>query len=250
MRLEGKVALVTGASKGIGRGIAQRFAGEGADVVLVGRSESRGREVEAEIRADGGSAVFVPTDIGKEPDVVRAVRTAVDVFGRLTTLVNNAAATQHFTKLAAMSNETLAESIQTNVFGLAWCCKYAVPEMISAGGGSIINISSVGAVRGAPRMDAYTATKGSMNALTRSLAVEFGRQRIRVNTINTGFIESGEHTSEFMARSGQREYLENRIPLPYFGLPDDIAWGCVYLASDEARYVTGAELAIDGGYLA
>jgi NAD(P)-dependent dehydrogenase (short-subunit alcohol dehydrogenase family) len=257
MRLQGKVALVTGATKGIGRGIARRFASEGAAVVLAGRTAEQGRAAEAEIRQSGGRALFVQTDIGKEPDVVRAVRTAVDEFGSLTTLVNNAAATHLVgmpglgdTRVSELPNEVLAESIQTNVWGLVWCCKHSIPHMIQAGGGSIINISSGVAVRGAPQMDAYTATKGSMNALSRSLAVEYAKQRIRVNTISTGFIESGEQTSEMLSLPGQREWLENAIPLPYFGVPDDIAWGCVYLASDEARYVTGAELAIDGGYLA
>jgi len=257
MRLEGKVVLVTGATKGIGRGVARRFASEGAAVVLAGRSAEPGRAAEAEIRRAGGRALFVQTDIGKEPDVVRAVRTAVDEFGKLTTLVNNAAATHLVglprlgdTQVAELPNEVLAEALQTNVWGLVWCCKHSIPAMIAAGGGSIINVSSGVAVRGAPQMDAYTATKGSMNALTRSMAVEYAKQRIRVNTISTGFIESGDQTSEMLAIPGQREWLENAIPLPYFGVPDDIAWGCVYLASDESRYVTGAELAIDGGYLA
>jgi NAD(P)-dependent dehydrogenase (short-subunit alcohol dehydrogenase family) len=257
MRLQGKVALVTGATKGIGRGVARRFASEGAAVVLAGRSAEAGRAAEAEIRQAGGRALFVQTDIGKEPDVVRAVRAAVDEFGRLTTLVNNAAATHLVgasgrgdAQVTELPNEVLAESLQTNVWGLVWCCKHSIPHMVAAGGGSIINVSSGVAVRGAPQMDAYTATKGSMNALSRSLAVEYAKQGIRVNTISTGFIESGEQTAAMLALPGQREWLESAIPLPYFGVPDDIAWGCVYLASDEARYVTGADLAIDGGFLA
>lgn len=255
-RLEGKVALVTGATRGIGRGIAQIFAREGAKVLLAGRSADAGKQVESDIQAGGGQAVFVQTDIGREDDVVRATNTAVQRFGKLTTLVNNAAATHLVgspergdTMLSDLRNEILAETIQTNIWGLVWCCKYAIPEMLKAGEGSIVNISSGVATRGAPFMDAYTVTKGSMNALTRSLAVEYAPKKIRVNCISTGFIETGQRTDEHLALPGQRRYLEKIIPLPFFGKPEDIAWGAVYLASDEARYVTGANLPIDGGAL-
>ncbi|MGH7895804.1 MAG: SDR family NAD(P)-dependent oxidoreductase [Candidatus Binatia bacterium] len=256
MRLRGKVALVTGATKGIGRGIATVLAREGAKVVIAGRTVAAGEQVERDVRAEGGTAVFVPTDIGDEDAVVRAVRTAVDRFGSLTTLVNNAAATHLVglpgrgdTGLADLPNAVLAETMQTNLWGLVWCCKHAIPEMAKAGGGSIINISSGVATKGAALMDAYTATKGAMNALTRSLAVEYAKQRIRVNAISTGFIESGEAIAQLLDDPERRRWLEQMVPLPYFGQPEDIAWGCVYLAADESRYVTGSVLPIDGGYL-
>jgi len=254
MRLEGKVALVTGATKGIGAGIARLFAREGAKVVLAGRSAEAGARVEAGIRGEGGEATFVPTDIGRESDVVGAVETAEDRYGALTTLVNNAAAT-HLVGLPERGDDVLdrisdavwSETLQTNLWGLVYCCRHAIHAMQRAGGGAIVNISSGVAVKGAPQMDAYTATKGSMNALTRSLAVDYAKERIRVNAISTGFIETGPLTDEQIA--AQRDWLESVIPLPYFGEPEDIGWGCVYLASDEARYVTGSVLPIDGGYL-
>jgi 3-oxoacyl-[acyl-carrier protein] reductase len=256
-RLEGKVAIVTGATKGIGRGIARVFAREGAKVLVAGRTPELGKKVEAEILAEGGQALFLKTDIGVEADVQRAVETAEERFGPLTTLVNNAAATHLVglphrgdTLLADLSNGVMQESLQTNVWGLFWCCKYAIAAMQRHGGGSVVNISSGVAVKGAPQMDAYTASKGAMNALTRSLAVGYAKQKIRVNAISTGFIETGDITDEQLAAPGQRDWLTQIIPLPYFGVPDDIAHGCVYLASDEARYVTGAVLPIDGGYLA
>ena len=256
MRLRGKVVLVTGATRGIGRGIARVCAREGAQVVLAGRTVVAGEEVAREIAADGGDALFVRTDIDKESDVMRAVETAVTRFGRLTTLVNNAAAT-HLAgvpgrgddALGDLSNDVMAETMRTNLWGLFWCCKHAIAAMLDAGGGAIVNVSSGVATKGAPAMDAYTATKGAMNALTRSLAVEYAKQRIRVNAISSGFVET-EASSTLLADPQRRRWLESIVPLPYFGTPDDIAWGCVYLASDESRYVTGTVLPIDGGYLA
>jgi 3-oxoacyl-[acyl-carrier protein] reductase len=257
VRLAGKVALVTGATRGIGRTIATTFAREGAKVVLVGRTTAEGERAQAEITAQGLDAVYVRADVGDEADVVTAVRTAVTRFGPLTTLVNNAAAT-HLTGLpergdagvGELSNAVLAETLQTNLWGLVWCCKHALAAMTDAGGGSIINVSSGVATKGAPMMDAYTATKGAMNALTRSMAVEYARRRVRVNAISTGLIQSGASIDELLADPAKRQWLEQVIPLPYFGTPEDVAWGCVYLASDESRYVTGTVLPIDGGYLA
>jgi NAD(P)-dependent dehydrogenase (short-subunit alcohol dehydrogenase family) len=256
-RLQGKVALVTGATRGIGRVIATTFAAEGAHVVLVGRTVDEGENARADIEAAGGRAVYVQADVGNEADVKAAVETAVARFGRLTTLVNNAAAT-HLPGLpdrgdagvGELHDAVLAETLRTNLWGLVWSCKHAIAAMIDAGGGSIVNISSGVATKGAPMMDAYTATKGAMNALTRSMAVGYAKQRIRVNAISTGLIESGASIEALLADPAKRQWLEQVIPLPYFGTPQDIAWGCVYLASDESRYVTGTVLPIDGGYLA
>jgi 3-oxoacyl-[acyl-carrier protein] reductase len=257
MRLAGKVALVTGGTKGIGRTVATVFAREGAKVVIAGRTVAAGEQLQAEITAAGGAAIYVPTDIGNEADVVGVVRATVERFGALTTLVNNAAAT-HLSGLpdrgdsgvGELANDVLGEALQTNLWGLVWCCKHAIAEMSKAGGGSIVNISSGVATKGAAMMDAYSATKGAMNALTRSMAVGYAKRNIRVNAISSGLIESGASITQLLGDPGTRDWLERSIPLPYVGVPEDIAWGCVYLASDESRYVTGAVLPIDGGYLA
>jgi NAD(P)-dependent dehydrogenase (short-subunit alcohol dehydrogenase family) len=257
MRLRGKVALVTGATKGIGRAIAATFAREGARVVLVGRSVAAGERAVAAIGSDGGAACFVPADVGDDDAVAGAVRAAVERFGTLTTLVNCAAAT-HLTGLAdrgdgrlgEVSPAVFAETLRTNLWGPFWCVKHAVPEMVKGGGGAIVNVSSGVATKGAAGMDAYTASKGALDAVTRSMAVGYAKDRIRVNAIATGLIESGPAITALLADPARRRGLEDVIPLPYFGVPEDVAWGCVYLASDEARYVTGTVLPIDGGYLA
>ncbi|MCU1456454.1 MAG: short-chain dehydrogenase/reductase [Actinomycetia bacterium] len=255
MRLRDKVAIVTGATKGIGAGIARRFAEEGAAVVVAGRTEALGNAVAEEIRAEGGRAIFIRSDISVEDDCRRLVELTQAEFGPLTTLVNNAAATHLYgssgkyadTRMHLLSNEVLDQAWRSDLYGLFWCCRYALLAMLEAdAGGAIVNVSSGVAVRGAPDLDAYTAAKAAMNGITRSMASEYAAARIRVNVISTGFIHSGEGTEHLL--SGEMEAALRAItPLPYFGVPDDIAWAAVYLASDESRYVTGVTLPVDGG---
>jgi meso-butanediol dehydrogenase / (S,S)-butanediol dehydrogenase / diacetyl reductase len=256
MRLSGKVAIVTGATKGVGRGIARRFAEEGAKVVVAGRSADAGRAVEREIRSAGGQAVFVRTDVSIEADCQGVVEAAEKEFGPLTTLVNNAAATHLIgsaspfadNRMHLLKNETLDEMWRSDLYGLFWCCRYALRAMLKHNaGGSIINISSGVAFGGGGDMDTYAASKGAMQAVTRSMAGEYADSSIRVNAIVLGLINNGGPVAEMLKDPQLTAGLLAAIPLPMIGEPDDIAWGAVYLASDESRYVTGSSLPIDGG---
>lgn len=256
MRLKGKVAIVTGATKGIGRGIAHRFAEQGAKVILAGRTAEAGEAVEREIRSKGGEALFVRTDLGVEADCRQVVEVAEREFGSLTTLVNNAAATHLIgtaspladNRMHLLGNETLDAMWRSDLYGLFWCCRYALRAMLKhRKGGSIINISSGAAFGGVGDMDTYAASKGAMQAITRSMAGEYARNGIRVNAIVLGLIDNGGAVKEMLKDEHMAAALRARIPLPFVGEPDDIAWGAVYLASDESRYVTGASLPIDGG---
>jgi len=256
MRLKEKVAIVTGATKGVGRGIALRFAEQGAKVVLAGRSADAGKAVEREIRAAGGQAVFTQTDISVEDDCRRMVEVAEREFGPLTTLVNNAAATHLIgtasplsdRRMHLLSNETLDAMWRSDLYGLFWCCRYALRAMLEHGqGGSIVNISSGAAFGGSLDMDTYVSSKAAMQGVTRSMAGEYAAARIRVNAIVLGLIDNGGGVKAMLADPQISAAVRARIPLPFVGEPDDIAWGAVYLASDEARYVTGVSLPIDGG---
>jgi NAD(P)-dependent dehydrogenase (short-subunit alcohol dehydrogenase family) len=256
MRLKGKVAIVTGATKGVGRGIARLFAKEGAKVILAGRSVEPGQAVEREIRDAGGSARFVRTDLSVEADCLAVVEAAEKEFGPLTTLVNNAAATHLIgsaspiadNRMHLLKNETLDAMWGSDLYGLFWLCRYTLRAMLKHNaGGSIVNISSGAAFGGGGDMDAYAASKGAMQGITRSMAGEYADARIRVNAIVLGLINNGGPVAEMLKDEKLMAVLRTQIPLPMIGEPDDIAWGAVYLASDESRYITGASLPIDGG---
>ena len=257
-RMAGKVALVTGSTRGIGRAIAMRFAAEGAKVVVTGRTEETGREVEAEIRAAGGDATYVRTDLANEDEVVAAVSAAVTTYGRLTTLVNNAAPTELMgpgrmdRRVTELENDAWDSIMLVALKAVVWACKHAIPEMAKAGadaGSSIVNISSAASMLGTPGLDTYTAAKGALNTLTRSMAVEYAGDGIRSNCIVSGMVltSEGAHTlMEDPVIGGATRAMH----LTRLGLPEDIANAALFLASDEAAFVTGAVIPVDGGVTA
>jgi NAD(P)-dependent dehydrogenase (short-subunit alcohol dehydrogenase family) len=246
MRLTGKVALVTGATYGIGTAILERLAEEGAAVVFTGRSTDKGLALEERLRAEGS--------VADEDRVKAAIARAIDEFGTLTTVVNNAAATdltgpgRPDSHVDEIENETFEAVLRTGVFGVVWTSKHAIPHMKAAGGGAIINISAASSIRAIDGRPAYQASKGAVNALTRQMAVDYGLFGIRSNAIIVGFTPTG---GDIITKMTQNETfisaVKRAIPSPRLGSPRDIANGCVYLASDEAEYVNGVLLPIDGG---
>lgn len=256
MRLKGKVAVITGGTRGVGRGIAKRFAEQGASVLFTGRAEELGQAVEREIRDAGGEARFLRADISVEDDCRRMMDVAEDTFGPMTTLVNNAAATHmigtshpHADKrMHLLTNETLDVMWKSDLYGLFWLCRYGLRKMLAHKnpGCSIVNISS-GAATGGIGMDTYVSSKAAMNGITHSMAGEYARSGIRVNAISLGLIENGGGVTAMLSNPEIAKATMATIPVGFVGDPDDIAYGSIYLASDEAKYITGVVLPIDGG---
>jgi 3-oxoacyl-[acyl-carrier protein] reductase len=244
-RLSGKAAVVTGASKGIGAGIAKALAAEGAAVVVNYASSKEGAEkVVAEIRAKGGKAVAVQGDVAKAADVKRIFAEAKHAFGRLDILVNNAGV-YNLQPLEALSEEEFHRHFNTNVLGLLLATQEAVTHF--GEGGSIINIGSVITSINPPNSVVYTATKGAVDAVTRVLAKELGPRKIRVNSINPGVVETEGTTAAGVIGSEFEKQFIALTPLGRTGQPDDIAPVAVFLASDESRWVTGDTLVVSGG---
>jgi len=254
-RMADKVAIVTGSTRGIGRAIAVRFAAEGASVIVTGRTEDAGRQVEAEIRDAGGEAAFVPTDLANEDDVIAMVRAAIDTYGSLTTLVNNAAPTELMgpgradRQVTELENDAWDSIMLVALKAVVWACKYSIPEMAKAGGGAIVNISSAASILGTPGLDTYTAAKGALNTLTRSMAVEYAPDNVRSNAIVSGMVLTSEGAFKLM-EDPVIGGASRAMHLTRLGIPDDIANAALFLASDEAAFVTGALLPVDGGVTA
>ena len=245
-RLDGKVALISGGSKGQGAAEAKLFAQEGAKVVLGDILDEEGKKVEVEINEAGGDAKYVHLDVTSEDAWDAAVREAVDSYGKLDILVNNAGIL-----LRKGVEETSVDEwdrIQdVNSKGVFLGTKAAIPAMREAGGGSIVNISSIAGLRGSTST-AYGASKGLVRLLTKSTAVQYGPEGIRCNSVHPGIIET-DMTEEMLDSAGREQWLD-RTPLRMIATPHDVALGVLYLASDESRYVTGSELVIDGGITA
>ena len=250
MRLNQKVAIVTGSTRGVGAEIARRYAREGARVVVTGRTSQRGQAVVEEIRAGGGEAVFTPSDLTSEDSVRELVEATVAAYGRVDILVNNAAATEMIPvgakPVGELSTEEFEAGLRVAVYGTFWCAKYAIPRMVETGGGSVVNISSMTATRGFPCTPAYAASKGAVNALSRQMAADYGLHGVRVNTIIIGLV-----ITELSAGvAGTPELARGTIGLqfvPRLGECQDVAHLAVYLGSDESTFITASEMTVDGG---
>ncbi len=249
MRLEGKVALISGGARGQGAVEARLFAQEGAQVVIGDILEDEGRRLEAEINELGGSCVFVHLDVTSEEGWQRAVNTAVEQFGKLDVLVNNAGIFRLAT-VEETSSELWDEIMDINGKGVFLGTKVAIPEMRKAGGGSIVNISSVAGLIGSQYSAAYGASKGAVRLLTKSTAVQYAREGIRANSIHPGVIETPMTADNLLGDEEARQRTIARHPLGRFGQPEDVAYGVLFLASDESSFMTGSELVIDGGLTA
>jgi NAD(P)-dependent dehydrogenase (short-subunit alcohol dehydrogenase family) len=249
MRLENKVALITGAGGGMGRLASQVFAREGAGVVLADVSQEAGEAAAAEVARAGGKAVFVAADVAREHDVERLVRRGVEAFGRLDVLYNNAGIfPADDGSVVDIKEEVWDRVMAVNLKGIYLCCKHAIPELLRAGGGSVINVASFVALVGCTvPQDAYTASKGGVIALTKSLAVQFGPKGVRTNAIAPGPIETPLLMSWLLTNPAEKKKRLDRIPAGRFGRPDDIVNMALYLASDEAAWVNGAVMVVDGG---
>ena len=249
MKLAGKVALISGGARGMGAHEAHLFVSEGAKVVIGDILEAQGHETEAEIKAAGGEAVFVRLDVTNEADWQRAVETAVNQFGQLNILVNNAGVSG-LGRVEEVSLEEWNRVMDINSTGVFLGTKTAIPAMRQAGGGSIINISSqlglVGTDNSSPQ---YQASKGSVRLLTKATAIQYAPDGIRVNSVHPGPIET-PMTEARRSDPEIRKLMLSRIPLGRYGQPDDVAKGVLYLASDDSSFVTGSELVIDGGWTA
>ena len=255
MRLKDKVALITGAATGIegqlmgfGGATAWRFVREGARVVLTDIDVERGEETSHQIRDEGHHALFLRLDVTSEQDWITAVKTTVETFGKLDVLVNNAGTSGGLRTVVETTEDEWHEQMEVHAKGAFLGTKHALPAMQRAGGGSIINISSINALIGSRTTTAYDAAKAAMRQLTKSTAIQFAKQGIRANSVHPGYATTP--MTEVLFQSANLESRLARVPMGRLANADDVAWGILYLASNESAFVTGSELVIDGGMTA
>ena len=248
MRLQNKVALISGGAKGMGAVEAKLFAKEGAKNVIGDVLETEGKQIEGEINKTGGECLFVPLDVTDENQWNEAVAATVRRFGKLDILINNAGIFRT-SPVEETSSTEWDQVMDINAKGVFLGVKAAIPAMREAGGGSIINLSSVAGLVGAAYSSAYSASKGAVRLFTKSTAIQYATDGVRCNSIHPGVIQT-DMTKEAIADSQFKAQRLDPTPLARLGQPEDVAYGALYLASDESSFVTGAELVIDGGWTA
>jgi NAD(P)-dependent dehydrogenase (short-subunit alcohol dehydrogenase family) len=245
--LEGEVAIVTGSTSGLGREIARVFGSEGCDVVLTGRHPGRGATAVSAVEEAGGRGLFVPAELTDDDTGSRLVEAAVGHFGGLTVLVNNAVAqtgTVRDGPVTEVGAEGWGTILGVNLVAAALLCRAAIPEMLKAGHGSIVNVSSRAAERGTPRLAAYTASKAGLNGLTRSITIDFAGQGVRCNTVQPGYVLHERRDAELSEE--RRQTLEG-MQLTRLATATDVAHAVAFLASRESEVVSGVTLPVDGG---
>jgi NAD(P)-dependent dehydrogenase (short-subunit alcohol dehydrogenase family) len=247
---QGKVALVTGGTSGIGRAAAIAYAREGANVVVAGRRVTEGEETVRLVRAQGREAVFVPTDVAREVHVKNLIGRTLEQFGRLDFAFNNAGVEQAPTPFLEQTVETFDQVMDVNVKGVWLSMKYEIPAMLKTGGGSIVNTSSGLGVIGMPGIEIYVASKHAVIGLTKSAALEFGKQGIRVNAVLPAAID----TDMFQRFAGEKLEFRAQVtalhPIGRIGTSEEIADAAIWLSSSKSSFVTGHSLLVDGGFTA
>jgi NAD(P)-dependent dehydrogenase (short-subunit alcohol dehydrogenase family) len=251
-RVKGKVAIITGGAGGLGRAQAMLLAKEGAKVVVTDMDEAQGKRAAEEIREEGGEAIFIRHDVSKEIEWNRVISETLEQFGKLDILVNNAGVNL-WKKIEDTSLDEWQWLMNINLGGVFLGTKYAMAAMKKSGGGSIINISSVAGIVGTLDTSAYHASKGGVRLFTKAAALECSKAgydyNIRVNSVHPGVIKT-RMVEELLNDEEKRKTALSWHPIGHFGEPEDVAYGVLYLASDESKFITGAELVIDGGWTA
>ena len=249
MRLDNKVALITGGARGQGAVEARLFAAEGATVVICDILDEEGKRIESEINDTGGSSLFAHLDVTDESEWQHVIETTLNSFGKLDILVNNAGIYK-WSQVEETTSELWDQTMDINAKGVFLGTKHAIAAMRNSGGGSIVNISSVAGLVGSANAAAYCASKGAVRLLTKSTAIQYAKDGIRANSVHPGIIDTPMTTPNLLATKEARDRSASRHPLGRVGTSEDVAYGVLFLASDESSFMTGSELVIDGGLTA